>query len=104
MQVINQVVVGYDFEQLVIANSVNVLTPSKYKNSATSGGALSAFITNETAQIRYRYDNGTPSTTAGHILEAGGTLVLVGQNQMSQFKAIRTGSTSATLTVTYERL
>lgn len=101
--VINLVTIGYSFEQLTVANSVQVLTDSKYKDSITSGGASAAFITNEIAQLRYTYDGTEPTTTVGHILESGGLLVLNGQNQMSQFKCIRTGSTSAIITVTYER-
>jgi len=104
MQTVNQrVTVGYATETLTVANSVQVLTASKYKDSNTSGGATDAFITLETAQIRYYYDGTTPTSTTGHILDVGGTLVLRGQNQMSQFKCIRTGSTSGVITVTYER-
>ena len=33
-------VVGYDSEALTASGSVNVLTPSKYKDSTTSGGAI----------------------------------------------------------------
>jgi hypothetical protein len=95
--------IGYDFEQLTVAGSVQVLTPSKYKDSTTSGGASNAFITSETAEIRYRYDGGTPSSTVGHILAIGGILVLSGQNQMSNFKCIRTGAISAVISATYER-
>lgn len=99
-----QVTIGHAFETLTIADSVNVLTPSLYKDSATSGGSLAAFLTLETGSIRYRYDSGTPTASVGHLLSAGGSLVLLGQNQMSQFKAIRATGTSGTLSVTYERI
>jgi hypothetical protein len=95
--------IGFDFEQLTVADSVQVLTPTKYKESSTSGGASSAFLTSEDAQIRYRYDGGTPTSTVGHVLENGSILVLNGQNQMENFKCIRTGSTSAIISITYER-
>jgi hypothetical protein len=95
--------VGFAFEQLTVAGTVQVLTPSKYKDSATSGGASSAFLTNETASIRYTYDGTTPSATVGHLLTDGGTLVLMGQQQMASFKCIRVSGVSATITVTYER-
>jgi len=99
-----QVTVGFGFETLTIADTVNVLTPALYKDSSTSGGALAAFITLETGSIRYRYDNVAPTSSVGHLLTAGGSLVLLGQNQMSQFKAIRATGTSGTLSVTYERI
>lgn len=101
--VINRVTVGYDFEALTVADSVQVLTPSKYKDSVTSGGASEAFITNDGAEIRYRYDGTAPTSTVGHVLADGGILVLKGQNQMEQFKCIRTGGISSEISVTYER-
>lgn len=104
MTINQQVTVGYGFETLSVADSIQVLTPALYKDSATSGGALAAFISLETGSIRYRYDSGNPSSTVGHLLQPGGTLVLLGQNQMSQFKCIRSGSTSGTISVTYERV
>jgi len=101
--IVNRVNVGYDAESLTVDTGVNVLTPTKYKDSATSGGATEAFITLETANMRYRYDGGTPSSTVGHILYDGGVLVLKGQNQMSNFKFIQTGASAGSIYVTYER-
>lgn len=95
--------IGFAFEQLSVTSSVQVLTPSKYKNSSTSGGAASAFLTLDGGNIRYTYDGTTPSATVGHKLLDGGTLVITGQNQMSQFKCFQTGSTGSTITITYER-
>lgn len=94
--------IGFAFEQLTVTNAVQVLTPSKYKDSTTSGGAESAFITNEGDAIRYTFDGTTPSTTVGHKLPDGGILVLQGQNQMASFKCFRV-TTDATISVTYER-
>jgi len=93
--------VAYDYEQLTVSTGVQVLTPSKY--AEVNGGATDAFITLNGGNIRYRYDNGTPSSTVGHVLLDGGILVLKGQNQMSQFKCIQTGSASSEISVSYER-
>lgn len=101
--VINRVTIGYDFEALTVADSVQILTPTKYKDSVTSGGASEAFITNDGAEIRFRYDGGTPTATVGHVLADGGIIIAKGQNQMESFKCIRTGSTSSEISVTYER-
>ncbi len=95
--------IGYAFEQLTVTNSVQVLTPSKYMASTTIGGASSAFLTNYGAAILYTYEGTTPSATVGHVLPDGGVLVLTGQNQMSQFKAFRQGSTDSLISITYER-
>ena len=94
--------IGYSFEQLAVSNSVQVLTPSLYMPSTTSGGASSAFLTNDGAAIRYTYEGTTPSATVGHLLSDGGTLILNGQNQMAQFKCIRESADSE-ISITYER-
>lgn len=103
MLTVNQrVTVGRNFEQLTVSNSVQVLTPSKYKDSAMSGGAMEALLTNYGATILYTYDGTTPSATVGHVLPDGGVLVLRGQNQMSNFKCFRQGSVSSLISITYE--
>lgn len=95
--------VGFAFEQLTVTNAVQVLTPSKYKDSTTSGGAESAFLTNSGAAICYTYEGTTPSATVGHVLPDGGILELIGQNQMSALKCFRQGGTDSTITITYEK-
>lgn len=96
--------IGYNFEQLAVTTAVQVLTPSKYKNSETSGGASNALLSVETGDIRYTYDGTTPSGTVGHILKKNESIVLAGQNQMSQFKCFQeSASVGSTITVTYER-
>ena len=96
--------IGYSFEQLSVTTSVQVLTPSKYKDSDTSGGASSAYLTIESGDIRFTYDGTTPTATVGHKLINGSTLILTGQNQMSAFKCFQSfGSTGSTISVTYER-
>ena len=94
--------IGFAYEELTVTNAVQVLTPSKYKDSVTSGGASNAFITNDGDALRYTYDGTTPSATTGHKLSDGGILVLSGQNQMASFRCFRV-STDTTIRVTYER-
>jgi hypothetical protein len=101
--IVNRTTVGYDAESLTVDTNLNVLTASKYKDSVSSGGATDAFITLETANMRYRYDGGSPTSSVGHILYDGGVLILKGQNQMSNFKFIQTGANSGSIYVTYER-
>lgn len=52
------------FEQLTVDDTAGgiALTASKYK------GALSATITVENADIRFRIDGGSPTATLGHLL------------------------------------
>lgn len=102
MRVQNTITIGYGFEQLTVTSGVQVLTPSKYKDSNTSGGASAAFITNDGSALRYTYDGTTPSTTVGHKLPDAGILVLQGQNQMSNFKCFAVTSDTI-ISVSYER-
>ena len=95
--------IGYDSEGLAVSNSVQVLSPSKYKEASTIGGASNALVTNYGAAIRYRYDGGTPTASVGHVLADGSSIVLSGQNQMAAFKCIRLSSTDSAIYVTYER-
>ena len=95
--------IGFAYEQLTVTAGVQVLTPTKYKDSVTSGGASSAFLTNYGNAIRYSYDNlTTPSATVGHVLQDGGILTLNGQNQMGNFKCYALSGDS-TISITYER-
>ena len=63
-----------------------------------------AVITVETAQIRFRYDGTAPSSSVGHILNAGDRIILEGRNNIGNFLAIRTGGTDATIQVTLETI
>ena len=55
----------------------------------------------ETAQARYRIDGTDPTSAVGIILNPLDGLTIEGLKNMKNFKAIRTGSTSATLRATY---
>lgn len=55
----------------------------------------------ETAQIRFTLDGTAPTSTTGQILEVGETLELEGRDEITGFKAIRTGSTSGVLDIEF---
>ena len=57
----------------------------------------------EDTQIRYRTDGSAPTSTVGEILNPFDRLNLTHPGDMSRFRAIRTGSTSATLRARYKR-
>lgn len=62
--------------------------------------AQQAIVTVETADIRIRTDGGNPTASLGHKIAANGSLVLVGEQEIVQFRAIAISS-DATLMVTY---
>ena len=63
--------------------------------------ARTASIQVLTANIRFWTDGGTPTTSAGIRAGDGDWILLSTPDEISGFKAIREGSTSATLQVTY---
>lgn len=71
---------------------------------ATGRPAQRAFVTAETAQMRYTYDGTTPTSTVGHILDISDVLVIDGIVNVQNFRAIRTTASSGTIMATFDRL
>ena len=78
------------------------LTPS---NIVSTPPAKAATLIVETAQIRWKKDvAGTvTATTGGFVANVGAVIFLDNANDMANFRAIRTGSTSGKLHVEYHR-
>lgn len=93
---------AFAYESITVATTAIGCTTSTVSPGG-GPGAVRAMLTLETAQVRYRYDGIDPTSSEGHLLEIGETLVLEGAANIDRFRAIRTGSTSGVLKVTYER-
>ena len=95
--------IPYAFETITVAaTAIGLTTSTTYLNSTPKPKKV--FITVESAQLRYRIDGvADPTSTVGHVMVPTQSLTLEGYSQLNNFKAIRTGSTSATLQVTYLR-
>ena len=91
--------IGYDMEEITIATLAKGLTSSKL---TTAIQPKEVFIQCETAQCRYFYDGSTPTSSSGILLNPYDTVRIKGSLNLSNFKAIRTGGTSAKLTIIYE--
>ena len=91
---------GFAFENITVTDTAKALTEATY----TGGGSshTRAFITVDTGQLRYRYDGENPTSTVGHLAGFGDSIIIEGTVNIKNFKAIRSGGTSATLSVTYE--
>jgi len=85
----------FDYESITVSNTAIGLT------SATYLDATRAEMTLETAQIRFRVDGTDPTSSEGHPVYVGDLIILNSAAQIAAFKAIRTGSTSGVLKVTY---
>lgn len=84
-------------ETLVISSVALGLTPAKYAN-----GVLSAYITVETAPIRFWLDGSNPTNSQGIILTAGEAVELDSIEEITKFRAIAV-STDSTLNIIYSK-
>lgn len=92
----------YGYEQITVANTAIGFTATKIQAGGGHPQATRALCRLETAEIRYRTDGGTPTSSVGILLEPGDVLDIAGDPaQIAQFLAIRTGSTSGSLSCTY---
>lgn len=92
--------IGYDMEEITVGAAEIGLTASKL---TTSPKPKEAFIQCETAQCRYFYDGSIPTSASGILLNPYDTVRIKGSVNLTNLLFIRTGTTSAKLTVVYER-
>lgn len=92
--------VPFDFETITVAGTAIGLTASKIEASPKPKQVM---ITSETAPLRYKVDGSDPTASVGHFMSPRSSLILEGRSQINNFKAIRTGATSAELSCTYLR-
>lgn len=92
--------IPYDFETITVAGTAIGFTSSKINSTPKP---KKVFITTESAQLRYRFDGTDPTSSVGHLLVPTQSLTLEGFSQINNFKAIRTGATSATIQVSFLR-
>ena len=98
-QIVIRAYQAFDYESVTVSTTAVGLTASKF--NAYAAYEVKAFMTLENAQIRWRIDGTAPTSTEGHLLEAGQNLTIEGYKNLSQFRAIRTGTTDGVLKVTY---
>lgn len=96
-----QSVQPHSFETVTVSNVAIGLTAPTYD---VMGVQSKAFITVETASIRFRLDGTNPTSSVGHLAAAGDTIRLDSIEEIEGFKAIRTASTNATLCVSYSEV
>lgn len=86
------------YESLTVDDTVSgiALTATTYLR------AHRAFMTLESAQVRFTKDGTAPTTSIGHLLQVGQTVDLKNADEIRNFRAIRTGSSSGVLKVSYE--
>ena len=68
----------------------------------TMANARAALITVEDQAVRVRYDGGAASTTAGHLIAAGGSIRVSGASSVKNLSLCAATGTAA-IHITYER-
>lgn len=88
------------YEELTVGASAIRLTIA---NIVTTPPVEKVILTVEDAQIRWRDDGTDPTASVGRLANPTDVLTLDNRNRIVNFRAIRTGGTSATLNVDYLR-
>lgn len=88
-----------NFEQIAVTNTAVGFTAA----TITPPGqpqAQTATCRARTAEMSYRVDGGTATTTVGTLIEIGDVVVINGHDSLVRFSAVRTTSTSGQLDCT----
>lgn len=95
-------VAAVNYESITVADSAIGLTASIITGITDITKTVKSVVCRlETAEIRFRVDGSDPTNTEGVLLEVGEIVTLEG-NDITQFKAIRTGGSSGVLKCTYQ--
>ena len=94
------------FETITIDNTAGGkgFTATNYNTAAGRGPCKEVFCVLETAQVRFQLDGASTvtATTNGASLDPGQTITIQNIQEMYNFRAIRTGSTSGKLHCFYK--
>ena len=92
--------VAYDKEEITVSTTAIGLTAA---NLLTEPKPKEVYIQCESASLRYFYDGSTPTSSSGYLMVPRDTIRIKGTVNMGNILFIRSSSTDAKLTVTYER-
>jgi hypothetical protein len=84
-------------ESITVDNTVG----GKALTAVNYGTNTKAFITCETAQMRFSIDGTAPTATVGHLVNSGDIIKLDSNADIAAFRIIRTGATSGVIKCTY---
>lgn len=92
-----------DFETKTISSAAVALATAKLRTNQEGGfykDAVKLFITVETNSIRLRWDGTNPTTSVGHLLTAGSSITLIGEQNISKLRMIAAAADGVVM-VTY---
>lgn len=88
-------------EVIAVAATAIGMTAATINAGSGHQQATQALCTNETAEIRISVDGTSPTSSVGTPIEALQSFQVIGNNALNLFRAIRTTSTSGSLTCVY---
>lgn len=91
--------VALGYEQITASATATGFTATTLQpgGGGTSPQATVGMCKLTTAQVRYRIDGPSPTSTTGILVDIGGVITLQTAQVLKNFKAIRTGGTSGVL-------
>jgi hypothetical protein len=93
------------YEELTVDDSSSWFQRGKIKPTSGPYADLSAqagLISLEGGDIRFRMDGlAPPTSTSGHYMTSGDTILIIGTQALLQFRAIRIGEEDGLLSATY---
>lgn len=101
--------VGIGYRKATVSSTARALSWTSFTDGSNTGipsGAEFATVyvegTAGTNDVRWRIDGGVPTSSAGHLCLAGGSIQIAGADNIAAFQLIVTGSDAA-VTVDYEK-
>lgn len=94
---------AYAFEQLTVPVGAVALTAATYAPVGQPRGPDEARILCDTQPVRLRFDGGTPTAGAGHLLAVGQEFVIRGVANIVRARLIRATGADGAVSVTYGR-
>jgi len=91
---------AYNTESITVSNTAIGFTDAIINPERRIKPIKAVFVV-ETAQIRFTVDGRTPTSSVGFLTEIGDIVTINGEHNIEKFKAIRTGSTDATIQPIY---
>lgn len=93
-------------ERITVSTTATGPSASSLVTNQTGGfrkRAVKAWLTVETDQVRLRYDGTAPTSTNGHLLGVGDSIVVEGEGNVSNIRLIRSSGASvdAAVQITY---
>ena len=94
---------AFDFEQITVSTAAVTLTSTKYDIQTVQPAVMRVTCYVDAQSVRVRLDGTAPTTSVGHVLDDGDTLILDHFGNFADTQFIRDDGTDATMECHYWR-